>query len=214
MVAAGIVVFCLLSSILSTVASLKCQTCIVSGNECKEEDVKIVECKDNEEFCCSIIVNTTITNVSMSLMIKGCSKPEECSEGFYSTTTIDGRFELVNMHRCQTDGCNAKPILLQNYDELQPNGLQCPGCYAQNADSCEGHQPVICLDKEDQCIKLTSSIRAFGNYTDKYSFQGCTTNNSCSYSEGEFQLADGIFHFNVSTLECRNSSSHNPDLQW
>ncbi|XP_063168617.1 phospholipase A2 inhibitor and Ly6/PLAUR domain-containing protein-like [Candoia aspera] len=211
--AAGIVVFCFFSSILSTVASLKCQTCLVSGNECKEEDVKMVECKDNEEFCFSIIANTTLTNVSMTLMIKGCLKPEECHEGFYSTTTINDRYELANMHCCQTDGCNSEPLLLPNYEELQPNGLQCPGCYVQDADSCEGHQPVICLSTEDQCLKVTSSIQAFGNYTDKYSFQGCTTKKSCAYSTGEFQLVDGMFNFNVSTLECRNASYHYPDLK-
>ncbi|KAM6428675.1 phospholipase A2 inhibitor and Ly6/PLAUR domain-containing protein-like isoform 1-T2 [Liasis olivaceus] len=212
MMAAGIVVFCLFSSIFSTVASLKCQTCLVFGKECTEEDVKMVECKDEKEICSSMITNSTLTNISISLMIKGCSKPEECYEGFYSSTTVDGRHELTNGHCCQTDGCNADSLHLPNYDEFQPNGLQCLGCYAQDADSCEGHQSVICLDKQDQCVNMAFSVQAFGNHTDKYSYQGCTTKNACSYPTGTSELAGGLFHFNVTTLECRNASSHDPDL--
>ncbi|XP_025032005.1 phospholipase A2 inhibitor and Ly6/PLAUR domain-containing protein-like isoform X2 [Python bivittatus] len=163
MMAAEIVVFCLFSSIFSTVASLKCQTCLVFGKECTEEDVKMVECKNEEKMCSSMITNNTLTNISISLMIKRCSKPEECYEGFYSSTTVDGRHELSNGHCCQTDGCNA--------DSLH-----------------------------------------FGNHTDKYSYQGCTTKNACSYPIGMSELAGGLFHFNVTTLECRNASSHDPDL--
>ncbi|XP_058051009.1 phospholipase A2 inhibitor gamma subunit B-like [Ahaetulla prasina] len=252
--AAGILVFCLFSSILSTVTSLKCQTCLARGTECEGEAVKVVECKEDEdlcstqvhktniitsqifltcaalgtecekydtkakckedeEFCSTVVANTTITNTSVSFIIKECSKRERCLTGVYTTSTVDGRFEVTKGNCCETDVCNAEPLLLENHDELQPNGLQCPGCYALHEDSCEAHQTVNCVGDEDQCFNISNTIKTFGNFTEKITYQGCTKQNSCSFPQGFSEVSGGLMQFNVTNLECRNASSSKPDHQ-
>ncbi|XP_058051017.1 phospholipase A2 inhibitor and Ly6/PLAUR domain-containing protein-like [Ahaetulla prasina] len=209
--AAGILVFCLFSSILSTVTSLKCQKCFAFGTVCEGGAVKVAECKEDEEFCSTIAVNTTMSTISVNFIVKECSKREDCFIGVYSTTTVDGRFEIARANCCQTDVCNAEPFLLENYDELQPNGLHCPGCFALDEDSCEANQSVNCVGDEDQCLTLSNTITAFGNFTEKSSYQGCTTKNSCSFPLGFSEMADGQIQFNTTVVECRNASSPEPD---
>ncbi|XP_058051021.1 phospholipase A2 inhibitor NAI-like [Ahaetulla prasina] len=211
--AAGIFVFCLFSSILSTVTSLKCQKCVALGSECEKLDTTVVECKEDEEFCSTLVANTTITNIAVSLIVKDCSKREDCYDGLFITTIVDDRFEIGRANCCQTDVCNAEPLHLENYDEFQPNGLQCPGCYALDEDSCEANQSVICVGDEDQCLILSSSTEAFGNYTEMSTYQGCTTKNSCSFPLGLTEIGGGQIRFNVTILECRNASSSEPDHQ-
>ncbi|XP_015677860.1 phospholipase A2 inhibitor and Ly6/PLAUR domain-containing protein-like, partial [Protobothrops mucrosquamatus] len=109
--AAGILVFCLFSSILSTVTPLKCQKCVAPINECEGENVKVEECKEDEEFCSTVVFNSTITKHSVNLVIKECSKREQCLNGFFSATVIDGRYELSRANCCHTDVCNAEPLL-------------------------------------------------------------------------------------------------------
>uniref|UniRef100_A0A8C5RLR7 UPAR/Ly6 domain-containing protein n=1 Tax=Laticauda laticaudata TaxID=8630 RepID=A0A8C5RLR7_LATLA len=212
--AAGILpVFCLFCSILSTVTSLKCQTCVALGKECEGEAVKVVECKEDEEFCSTVVANTTIINTAMSLIVKECSTRENCFEGLFSTTTVDGRFEVARANCCDTDVCNAEPLLLEKYEEFQPNGLQCPGCFALDEDHCKANQSVVCVGKEDRCLTITSTTEAFVNFTEKSTYQGCTTQNSCSFPLGFSETAGGLIQFNITTLECRNASSSEPDLQ-
>ncbi|XP_039220278.1 phospholipase A2 inhibitor and Ly6/PLAUR domain-containing protein-like [Crotalus tigris] len=211
--AAGILVFCLFSSILSTVTSLRCQTCVAPINECEGEDVKVEECKEDEEFCSTVVFNSTITKHPMNFVIKECRKREQCLSGSFSTTVIDGRFEVSKTNCCQTDVCNAEPLLLEKYEEFQPNLLRCPSCYAQDVDSCEADRKVRCVGKQDECITLTGTI-SYGNFTEKQTFQGCTTNNICSYPLGESQMGNGLFQVNVTTLKCRNAHLPDPDYMW
>ncbi|XP_070621089.1 phospholipase A2 inhibitor NAI-like [Erythrolamprus reginae] len=204
---AGILVLFVFSSILSTVTSLKCQACIALGSECEEEAVNVVECKENEEFCSTAVVNSTITNPSVNLIVKGCSTPENCLDDLWSITTVDGRFEITRGNCCQTDVCNGEPLLLEHHDTLKPNGLKCPGCYALDEDSCEANQTVNCVGEEDQCFNISYTRLAFGNFTEKSTYQGCTTKKSCFFPVGFSGTADGQIQVNITTLECRNASS-------
>ncbi|XP_070621093.1 phospholipase A2 inhibitor NAI-like [Erythrolamprus reginae] len=209
--AAGILVLCVFSSILSTVTSLKCLSCVAVGTECGEE--KEVECKENEEVCSIIAVNTTITNASVSLIIKECLKPDDCIDGLFSSTTVDGRFEVARVTCCKTDACNVGSLLLEAHETLKPNGLKCPGCFALDEDHCEANQPVNCVGEEDQCLTITTSTQAFGNFTEKSTYQGCTIKKSCSYPLGYSEVANGLINFNVTTLECKDASPPEPEHQ-
>ncbi|XP_070621088.1 phospholipase A2 inhibitor NAI-like [Erythrolamprus reginae] len=209
--AAGILIFCVFFSLLSTVTSLKCQACVGHGTECKEEDVKVEECEENEEFCSTVIFNNTLINPSLSLIVKKCSRQEECMDGFLSITTVDGRFQVARGTCCQTELCNGEPILLEHHHTLKPNGLQCPGCYALDADHCEANETVNCVGEEDQCFNITSSKVIFGKFHDKSTNQGCTTKWPCYFPVGYSEIAEGLYKVNVTTLECRNASSSDPD---
>ncbi|XP_070621091.1 phospholipase A2 inhibitor NAI-like [Erythrolamprus reginae] len=208
---AGILVLCVFSSILSTVTSLKCRSCVAFGTECGEETE--VECKENEEFCSTAVLNSTITNASMSLIIKECSKPENCFDGLFSTTTIEGRFEVIRVTCCKTDACNVGSLLLEDHETLKPNGLQCLGCVALDKDHCEADQLVNCVGEEDQCLTLTSTTQAFGNFTEKSTYQACAIKKSCSYPLGHTEVANGLINFNVTILECKDASPPEPEHQ-
>ncbi|XP_070621084.1 phospholipase A2 inhibitor NAI-like [Erythrolamprus reginae] len=210
--AAGILVLCVFSYILSTGASLKCKECVGLRNECEKWSVKEVECKEKETFCSTTVFNSTINSPLVSHFItKGCSKAEDCFDGLASTTTVDGRFKIVRRNCCQTDVCNEGSLLLENYETLKPNGLQCPGCFALGDDYCEANQTVNCVGEEDQCLTLNGSTRAL-NYIEKYTYEGCTTNDSCSHPVGPSLEAGGILMYSVTTkLECRNATSPEPD---
>uniref|UniRef100_A0A8C6VHZ0 Sodefrin-like factor n=1 Tax=Naja naja TaxID=35670 RepID=A0A8C6VHZ0_NAJNA len=211
--AAGmLLLFCLFCSILSTATSLKCQACIALGNECKGDAVKVVECKEDEDVCSTTAVNSTLTNTAVTLIVKECSTREKCFEGLFSTTVADGRFEIAKANCCDTDVCNAEPLLLEKYEEFQTNGYQCPGCFALDEDHCEANQSVNCVGKEDQCLTITSTmeISPLQNFTEKSTYQGCTTPNTCSYPLGYSETAGGLIRFNITTLECRNASSSQP----
>ncbi|XP_032083117.1 phospholipase A2 inhibitor and Ly6/PLAUR domain-containing protein-like [Thamnophis elegans] len=213
--AAGILVLCLFSSILSTVTSLKCQQCVALGTECEEDNVKVVECKEDKEFCSTIVVNSTLFEAPVSLIVKECATREECFEDLFSTTTVDDRFEIARGNCCQTDLCNAEVLPLENYEDFQPNGLQCPACFELDEDSCEANQSVACVGQEDRCLNITYTIVAefFSNFTEKSTYQGCTTKNSCSFPLGASEMAHGLIQFNTTTLECRNAASPEPDHQ-
>ncbi|XP_032083120.1 phospholipase A2 inhibitor and Ly6/PLAUR domain-containing protein-like isoform X1 [Thamnophis elegans] len=162
--AAGILVLCLFSSILSTVTSLKCQTCVALGTECEEENVKVVECKEDEEFCSTTVVNCTLFEIPMSLTVKECVTRENCFEGLFSSTTVDSRFEIARGNCCQTDLCNAEVLPLENYEDFQPNGLLCPGCFALDEDSCEANQSVACVGEQDLCFTIAcTTVSEFSN---------------------------------------------------
>ncbi|XP_060538059.1 uncharacterized protein LOC117659763 isoform X2 [Pantherophis guttatus] len=57
---ARIFVLCLLSSVISTAASLKCQSCFACKEECKNEDMKSVDCGPDEEYCLSLSFRSTM----------------------------------------------------------------------------------------------------------------------------------------------------------
>ncbi|XP_032083110.1 phospholipase A2 inhibitor subunit gamma B-like isoform X2 [Thamnophis elegans] len=216
--AAGILVLCLFSSILSTVTSLKCQQCFALGTECEEDNVKVVECKEDEEFCSTVLGNTSLAvKIPVSFINKECATRAECFEGLFSITTVDSRFEITRGNCCQTDLCNAEVLPLESYEDFQPNGLQCPGCFELDADSCEANQSVACVGQEDQCLNITyttvSEFSPLGNFTQKSTYQGCTTKNLCSLPFGMSEMADGLIQFNTTTLECRNAASSEPHHQ-
>ncbi|XP_032084523.1 phospholipase A2 inhibitor and Ly6/PLAUR domain-containing protein-like [Thamnophis elegans] len=173
--AAGILVLCLFSSILSTAKS------------------------------------------PVSSIIKECATREACLDGLYSTTTVDGRFNIARGNCCQTDLSNAEPLPLENYEDFQPNGLECPGCFALDEDSCEANQTVACVGEQDQCLTIThtkvAEFSSLGSLSVKATLQECTTKSSCSVRQGYSKMAGGLIHLNVTILECRNASSSEPDHQ-
>ncbi|XP_034294315.2 phospholipase A2 inhibitor and Ly6/PLAUR domain-containing protein-like [Pantherophis guttatus] len=224
---AGILVFCLFSSILSTVTSLKCLTCVAFGTKCEMYPMR--SCYRNEKCCFTLVANTTIASTPGYVMVKGCSECEDCLDGVFVTTTVDDRYQIVSGNCCQTDLCNAEPlhsdqfaelrqrgdsvreeIEVENYDELQPNELQCPGCFALDEDFCEANQTVICVGNTEYCIEITSVTDAFGYYNEKSTYQGCATSNVCSLPLGNSTIAGGLINFDITILECRNASSFEP----
>ncbi|KAM3829632.1 phospholipase A2 inhibitor and Ly6/PLAUR domain-containing protein-like [Vipera latastei] len=204
--AAGLVVFfCLISSVLLTgVTSLKCQTCFAVNGECKNEDMTLVECEPDQTRCLSLTFCHTLSDPPLSYTAKSCAKAEQCLDGFYSITSAQGKYSQLNIQCCQSDGCNALPLLLPLRKELRTNGLICPGSYTKREDSPQPTEPVLCLEQESQCINLNFTMDTFGAIRAEGNFQGCTTPNVCSFPGGEVKLANGLAVINTLSRECNS----------
>ncbi|KAM6428672.1 phospholipase A2 inhibitor and Ly6/PLAUR domain-containing protein-like [Liasis olivaceus] len=202
---ARIVVLCLLSSIISTAASLKCQTCFATTEECRNEDMKLVECGVDEGHCLTFSLQSTMITPSISFSAKRCAKTEECSQGYYQVISVAGRYHQMKVACCESDGCNAAPLPLPGRDELKPSGFLCPGSYVQNGGPSEGKEPVICLGEEDQCINVSFSMTILSAFSVTSIAQGCATKTACSYPVGVSKQVNGLVHLNVTSKECQNA---------
>ncbi|XP_032083121.1 phospholipase A2 inhibitor and Ly6/PLAUR domain-containing protein-like isoform X2 [Thamnophis elegans] len=106
----------------------------------------------------------SLVEIPMSLTVKECVTRENCFEGLFSSTTVDSRFEIARGNCCQTDLCNAEVLPLENYEDFQPNGLLCPGCFALDEDSCEANQSVACVGEQDLCFTIAcTTVSEFSN---------------------------------------------------
>ncbi|KAL7981042.1 hypothetical protein Chor_005276 [Crotalus horridus] len=163
MMSARILVLCLLSSVISTAASLKCHTCFACGDECKNEDMQLVECGEDEKYCLTYSYRSTMISPPLSFTAKSCAKAEQCSNAYYyGVTSVAGKYLQARVACCENDGCNAAPLPLPGRDILKPNGFVCPGSLKQNGVS-EESGPVLCLGDEDQCFSSKCSMRALAS---------------------------------------------------
>ncbi|XP_058051016.1 phospholipase A2 inhibitor and Ly6/PLAUR domain-containing protein-like [Ahaetulla prasina] len=197
--AAGLVVFfCLISSVLLTgVTSLKCQTCLATRGECRNEDMALTECEPDQTHCLSFTFVVTLTRPSLSYTAKSCARPEECNDGLHSITSAQGKYSQMHFFCCQTDGCNALPLLMPLRDELRPNGLVCSGSYTRHGDSLQSTQPILCLGRETHCVSMNFTMNTFGAMQEGGLLKGCATPNVCSFPDGDMRLANGLVTFNT-----------------
>ncbi|XP_039206362.1 uncharacterized protein LOC120311206 isoform X2 [Crotalus tigris] len=202
MMSARILVLCLLSSVIST-ASLKCQTCFACGDECRNEDMQLVECGADEKYCLTLSFRTTMGLPPLSFTVKSCARAEQCSNAYYGFTSVAGKYQQKRIACCENDGCNTAPLPIPGRDILKPNGFVCPGSYEENGIS-EESGPVLCLGDEDQCYNSKFSMRALSAYFSTINGQGCTTKNTCSYPLGKKEKANGLLIFDIESVECQN----------
>ncbi|XP_039206364.1 phospholipase A2 inhibitor subunit gamma B-like [Crotalus tigris] len=203
MMSARILVLCLLSSVISTVASLKCQTCFASGDKCRNEDMQLVECGTDEKYCLTFSFRSTMTPSPLSFTAKSCATVEQCSNAYYGVTSVARKYLQARIACCENDGCNTEPLPIPGRDILKPNGLVCPSSFKQNGVS-EINGSILCLGDEDQCFNTKFSIRAGSAYFSTVSAQGCANKNSCFYPRRKMELANGLIICDIETLECQN----------
>ncbi|XP_070621085.1 phospholipase A2 inhibitor and Ly6/PLAUR domain-containing protein-like [Erythrolamprus reginae] len=207
MKAAGILVFCVFSSILSTGTSLSCQDCVGFGTDCDETEAKKAECDPFGDICSSTLFTSTITKpLNFGLTIKGCLKLADCIQGLFSTTTVGGRYERARRNCGRIVGL----ANLEHYDTFQPNGLRCPACFAADADYCEPNETVRCVGKQDQCITYSGGLLAL-NFNGNYTYQGCATKLACYHPIGPSLGAHQIIAYRVNYVECRNATYGDDD---
>ncbi|KAK9394445.1 hypothetical protein NXF25_014973 [Crotalus adamanteus] len=140
-------------------ASLKCQTCFSCGDQCRNEDMQLVECGADEKYCLTLSFRTTMGLPPLSFTVKSCARAEQCSNAYYGFTSVAGKYQQKRIACCENDGCNTAPLPIPGRDILKPNGLVCPGSYEENGVS-EESGPVLCLGDEDQCYNSKFSMRA------------------------------------------------------
>ncbi|XP_070620250.1 phospholipase A2 inhibitor gamma subunit B-like [Erythrolamprus reginae] len=193
----------LLSCILSTAASLKCQGCFSSVEECRNEDMELVNCKPDENYCLSLSFWSTMMPLPLSFTFKSCATADQCSEGYYSFTTLVKKHLQRRIACCESDACNTAPLPIPGRDLLKPNGFVCPGSYEENGSSVESG-PVLCLGDEDQCFNAKYTGTALSVYTSAIVVQGCTRKNGCAYPIGDTEQGHGLLRFTLEKMECQN----------
>ncbi|XP_062996735.1 phospholipase A2 inhibitor and Ly6/PLAUR domain-containing protein-like [Elgaria multicarinata webbii] len=101
---------CLLLALLSLVASLRCKTSFGCGETCRDEDVRTEECGQDQDVCLAVSTNLTTWQFPSAFTYKGCSRSDECNEGYYIGSTVDARYAQVKSRCCQTDECNVREL--------------------------------------------------------------------------------------------------------
>ncbi|XP_070806188.1 phospholipase A2 inhibitor and Ly6/PLAUR domain-containing protein-like [Pituophis catenifer annectens] len=200
---ARIFVLCLLSSVISTAASLNCQSCFACKEECKNENMKLVECGPDEKYCLSLSFRSSMTSAPLSFTYKSCATDKQCSKAYYGLTSVAGKFQQLRVECCETDGCNTAPLPIPRRELMKPNGFYCPGSYEQNGSS-EQNGSVLCLGDEDQCFSAKFNTYALSAFRSTVTAQGCANKNTCTYPEGETELGHGLLRLNVERVECQN----------
>ncbi|XP_032083119.1 phospholipase A2 inhibitor and Ly6/PLAUR domain-containing protein-like [Thamnophis elegans] len=166
----------------------------------------LAECEPDQTHCSSLTLRTTFSTPPVSYTTKTCVKPEEANDGYFTITSVEGRYFEVIHNSCQSDGCNIFPSTLPRREELKPNGYTCPGSYTKHGDSPQPDQPVLCLGNENQCGDLDFGIRTLGYLKEKAVTQGCVTSSICSYPMGETQMGNGIAEFNRFRMNCTSAT--------
>ncbi|XP_003222863.1 phospholipase A2 inhibitor gamma subunit B [Anolis carolinensis] len=169
----------LFGTILTTAASLQCETCTGSGRNCSGT---METCKKGEETC--VITYTVDINggVSHHETTKGCGNAYRCTFPPVYFHMDEKRTYRSHGVCCKGEECNNAMVSLPPVDTKQ-NGKRCPGCHAWS-DSCKTKM-VNCTGKDFQCFEMASHFElANGSHIDR-TMMGCTNKYVCAVMEAE-----------------------------
>lgn len=141
---------------IAEVQSLKCYSCIATGNTCNE---KQETCPARLNNCMTILSTVNVGEIMNSSLVKGCNT---CPGDF----SMNLGFVYTFGKCCSTDLCNNQPIYQEN---KTPNGLE---CYAQGYGS--KLEIVKCFGIQDRCLKLTAKSAGIS-----IEIKGCASKNIC-----------------------------------
>ncbi|XP_069804192.1 phospholipase A2 inhibitor and Ly6/PLAUR domain-containing protein-like [Dendropsophus ebraccatus] len=83
------------------------------------------------------------------------------------------------VHCCDTDLCNKEPLEVTPWNNTK-NGLECPACYAANAEDCIANNTAQCTGDESKCIVFSGKAPKDGN-CQTVAFQGCVSELWCDH---------------------------------
>ncbi|XP_062996734.1 phospholipase A2 inhibitor and Ly6/PLAUR domain-containing protein-like [Elgaria multicarinata webbii] len=197
---------CLLLALLSLVASLRCKTCFSCERTCRDEDVRTEECGQDQDVCLSVSTNLTIWQFPFAFTYKGCSRSDECNDGYYIASGVDDRYGQVKSRCCQTDECNVQNMYLPDYNSLKLNGFQCPSCFSTSWDHCDSQERTVqCRGTEDQCIELTFDLSLYGLPKQHINFRGCSNKELCFNPTGKTKYGNGLLVFDYDFILCEKA---------
>ncbi|XP_070621098.1 phospholipase A2 inhibitor and Ly6/PLAUR domain-containing protein-like [Erythrolamprus reginae] len=165
---------------------------MATRGECRNEDMILMECEQDQTHCLSMTLLTTLTSPTLSYTAKSCAKAMECNDGVYGVTSTQGKYSQMSLFCCQSEGCNALPLPLPLREELKPNGLVCPGSYTRLGNSLQSAQPTLCLGQETRCVNVNFTMNTFGAMHEEGYLKGCSTPSVCSFPDGETRMANNL----------------------
>ncbi|XP_067317428.1 phospholipase A2 inhibitor and Ly6/PLAUR domain-containing protein-like isoform X1 [Anolis sagrei] len=177
------------SVLLSTGASLECETCTSSSSICTG---RMKTCSYDEDTCFTLLSETSGVGVKTYVIAKGCSNSQFCKREPNVLNFGQRRFQRDAVSCCVGNECAGV------YPRLKPintttNGKKCPACL-----SVTGRCPsevVQCTGFDDYCFHMVTPAIKGTVVTTK----GCTTSSTCN----KFQATQGIGY---SEVECQQAS--------
>ncbi|XP_063292393.1 phospholipase A2 inhibitor gamma subunit A1-like [Pelobates fuscus] len=175
--ASVIILLCMLSSLLSTVYSVKCVDCSYrNGVTCENED-NIVDCSD--AGCVTISESCLINNYMVPSIKKGCADGITESQ-VLAVNDKDQLKTTVNIEFCNEELCN-KGTPFAYVDNLgEPTEKYCESCYRNNtSDECVSRDRVACRGNQSKCISYIGTLNRADGTTGDYSIKGCVSDLIC-----------------------------------
>ncbi|XP_062996733.1 phospholipase A2 inhibitor and Ly6/PLAUR domain-containing protein-like [Elgaria multicarinata webbii] len=135
---------------------------------------------------------------------KGCAKYNECLDGYYSLTSANTKSFQVKIECCHTDECNAQDLHLPDRNSQPLNGVQCPVCFAEDADYCDSQGKTIqCRGIENECVDYTLDFSPLGLHPMTFTAKGCANSQVCSFPTGNTTVANGLVKLMIYQLQCQ-----------
>ncbi|XP_067329514.1 phospholipase A2 inhibitor and Ly6/PLAUR domain-containing protein-like [Anolis sagrei] len=166
-------------TIITTGASLQCETCTGPGKNCTGA---MEGCKASEETCVISYTVNILDGETAEEITKGCGNVYRCS--FPPIHFNMGRNQYFRTHWtcCKGEECKTASVSLPPV-ETRSNGKKCPGCHSWS-DSCKAKM-VDCTGGDLKCFEMASHVElANGSHIDR-TMMGCTNKFVCETIEKE-----------------------------
>ncbi|XP_032083703.1 phospholipase A2 inhibitor subunit gamma B-like [Thamnophis elegans] len=167
---------CLFGTFLATGMCLECEVCSGLGSKCTGWTRT---CKDYEDTCVTVQSEVMLASVSLTFTGKTCGVSDTCDLDYLETTLHDEIRMRFKKSCCTGSECQTLPhpvLESQTHQASQPNGLQCPTCFAPTSVECIEHL-VSCRASENQCLFL---IGRHHDISRGMSFKGCVSQSVCT----------------------------------
>ncbi|XP_040183160.1 G surface protein, allelic form 168-like [Rana temporaria] len=160
-------------------------------------------------ICARVRAQTTAGNATIDISKSTCLPIYQCGMPG-SASFLNGNLRLVTI--CSTDNCNLQDPALTGTTS-NDNGVTCPTCTSKNSDWCEAKDSMQCKGSESICLLHTAQLPGTS-----YVFRGCATRSTCylgrlldslSGSEFDFKFICSIGGYNLSCIECMNTTDSN-----
>ncbi|KAL8219560.1 UNVERIFIED_CONTAM: hypothetical protein K2H54_027041 [Gekko kuhli] len=157
-------------------ASIECQTCFASNNDCTGS---IRVCSPEFDTCSSIVVEAKTPTRTQKTIRKRCTTHAQCTPGAIFMDLETGYQETGDSICCTTDGCNTDSLTLPTRNKTL-NGLRCPFCFAENYETCK-EEVINCRGSETQCFirgaggQTVTTINSVTTVSHEITQKGCAT---------------------------------------
>ncbi|XP_054855017.1 phospholipase A2 inhibitor NAI-like [Eublepharis macularius] len=179
-------------------SSLKCEVCTGIGTNCSGNTMP---CEADEDVCVTTIAQNSVAGFLMQMVVKNCGSLDTCRYGPKYMNFGQGKIIQSSVSCCEGDACQTE-IPLMPPANTEPNGNQCPACYALSSTSCPD-ETVDCLGSEDHCLDMETRV-TYGNVVLNSIQKGCVSKSVCDDLKiGDTEITGGTASATILKSECK-----------
>nr|XP_056702238.1 phospholipase A2 inhibitor and Ly6/PLAUR domain-containing protein-like [Euleptes europaea] len=184
----GLILFCILSALLTSGNSLVCEVCSSKETTCSGP---LQTCEDSEDICATLVAEYRIAGVYFKRTFKECLDASPvCDFAPFSMTFRPSISMRTSFNCCSSDGCNSGQSELPAPSRTL-NGFQCPSCFALGASRCHNMDILQCSGNEDHCFEITGTLM-IENFNFTKASAGCGTAGLCSKKVGTHRYSKKV----------------------